>query len=99
MCKKVICMSDLTNWFSYKVWQKVFIKKKKVGPPRKMTCLSGLRFFNCYGSNSEEGFSKLESSLSISNLCLSYAASHYDDFNLRKHKITSFETLSTKTMS
>ena len=76
MCKIVICMSDLTNWFPYKVWQKIFIKKKKVGPPRKMTCLSGLRFFNCKVSNFEEGFSKLESSLSISNLCLSFAASY-----------------------
>ena len=59
MLKKVIYLSDLTKCgvnfdFHTKLGKKVFIAKKKVGPPRKMTSLSGLRFFNCKVSNFEE---------------------------------------------
>ena len=75
------------------------IKKKKVNSPRKMTCHSGLPFFNCRV--------KLQGGviwvgiiiMCISNSCFSHAASYYDNFNLKKHKITSFETLSSTTMS
>ena len=67
------------------------MQKKKVGLPRKTPCLFGLPFFNCR-SNSDEGFARLvESSFSISKLCVSEAASYYNIFNMRKHKMTLFE--------
>ena len=40
---------------------------------------------------SDEGFAKLESSLSIGKLCFSEAASYYNNFNMRRQKMTLFE--------
>ena len=50
MCKWVTRLSEL-SWvrqlrFPGKNWRKVYIKKQKVGSPRKMTCLFGLPFFS-----------------------------------------------------
>ena len=50
-------------------------------------------------SNLKEGFFGLKLSLSISKLCFSDAASYYDNFNMTKNKITSFEALSLTTLS
>ena len=47
--------------------------------------------FSIVGSNSDEGFARLESSLSIGKICFSEAASYYNNFNMRKHKMTLFE--------
>ena len=93
MCKRVICLSDLTKWANFD-FHKKFGSKFSCGK-RKLTRLEKRLPFSDYhfsivGSNSDEGFARLESSLSIGKLCFNEAASYYNNFNMRKHKMTLF---------
>ena len=66
------------------------VRKRKLARLEKRLAFSD-HHFSIVGSTSDEGFARLESSLSIGKLCFSEAASYYNNFNMRKHKMTLFE--------
>ena len=92
-------MSKLS--FLYKIWPTVYIKKQKVGSPRKNDLPFWITIFEIYLQTPRRDFSGLESSisLSISKLFFTNTASYNNNFHMRKHKIASFETPSTTAMS
>ena len=66
------------------------VRKRKLARLEKRLAFSDYHF-SIVESNSDEGFVRLESSLSISKLCFSEAASYYINFNMRKQKMSLFE--------
>ena len=75
------------------------LRKRKLARLEKRLAFSD-HHFSIVGSTSDEGFARLESSLSIGKLCFSEAASYYNNFNMRKQKMTLYEkTLSTTMLS
>ena len=87
-------MSKLS--FSYKIWPKVYIKKQKVGSPRKNDLPFRITIFEIYFQTPRRVFLV---SFSISKLFFTNTASYNNNFHMRKHKIASFETPSTRAMS
>ena len=75
------------------------LRKRKLARLEKRLAFSDSHF-STVGSTSDEGFARLESSLSIGKLCFSEAASYYNNFNMRKQKMTLYDkTLSTTMLS